>query len=491
MIARNVKRSPAERLHSVAVFTLLLGALPACAAPAWTWIETEIAGTQLDALPGPDGKIHVMSSRYQVLNTDGTLASFDERLRDGGQDMGVFPPAIGVGPDGTVYVVSREGGGYSLNKIHYFRLSPEGALGHYVFGAKCKRNYIVGVAAADASNAFMHHTESFSNVWGDVHVWRDGGSAGRNLGSLSGIWRSDSDARMRGHNGTIYLVSGLPDRNGKVSFTWADVDGDVFSQLQSNMQAHKGGNGGDKRRGFPDLYIDKKGTAHLSYGCQGGQILYNRYSSSQRKAFSSDKLVMNNMGEWHLSIGISAVAASDDGETVVVVGALYGSELGEELMWVYSTDGGGTWSNRASLDKLTACGEGRRRPRLVAVGDTFYLIYFDKETGEVALGILSFGGGTVTTQSAIEQRISHADVTAANAFAADITLATAERVSVRVADAAGREIGRRDCGLLPPGTHRVSCRVADNVKGPAPGVYLVRIRAGESIQSSTIRTFTR
>lgn len=491
MPAKTTFRSLAVGYGIAATLTILLATAPAWTAPAWTFVETEITGTQLDAVPGPDGKIHVMSSRYQVLNTDGTLASFDERLRDGGQDMGVFPPAIGVGPEGTVHVVSREGGGYSLNKIHYFRLSPEGALGHYIFGTRCNRNYIVGVAAADASNAFMHHTESFSNVWGDVHVWRDNGSAGQKLGSLSGIWRSDTDVRMRGHNGTLYLVSGLPDRNGKVSFSWADVDGNVFSQLESNMQAHKGGTGGDKRRGFPDLYIDKTGSVHLTYGCQIGQILYNRYSSSHSKAFSADKLVMSNMGEWHLSIGISAVAASDDGEKVVVVGALYGSELGEQLMWVYSTDGGSTWSNRASLDKLTACGEGRRRPRLVAAGDAFYLIYFDKETGKVAMGILSFGGGTATSRPAVEHETPHADVTAANAFAADIALATAERVSMRVVDATGREIARRDCGLLPRGTHRVSCRETSGAGELATGVYVVQVKAGETMQSRAIRMVTR
>lgn len=69
---------------------------------------------------------------------------------------------------------------------------------------------------------------------------------------------------------------------------------------------------------------------------------------------------------------------------------------GCELMWTCSVDGGTTWSTQKGLGRYTHAAEGRRRPRIVAVGNVFYLFYYDIDTGKICLGkVSSQGVGTL------------------------------------------------------------------------------------------------
>jgi hypothetical protein len=380
-------------MRAVLVRSMVIGACAACAcvcasAPAWRFVESGISGTQCDAAVGPGPFIHVMANYYHRLRADGSIDTVDTRIRDGGQIAMVFPPAIAVDGSGAVHVVGRQGGSYDDNRIWYFHLALDGALAQREFGERVQRNYVVGVAAAGPTQVFMMHSECDNSVWGDLHLF-GGGSAAVSLGTLSGVWRSDSDARIRGHNGVLYFASGLPDPSGKVFFSWANASANVYTQLVANKQTHTGGGAGGTRRGFPDMYIDGAGSVHLTYGCQIGQVLYNRYSSSHTKAYATDKLILQNLGEHHTTVGLSAVASSTDGRTIVVVG-IQQHELNGELVYVQSVDGGATWSGKTPLGRYTDTGEGRRRPRMVAIGNTFYLFYYDLTANCLMLGTLSF-----------------------------------------------------------------------------------------------------
>lgn len=380
---------------TVWVVCIALAVVPSIfGAPRWTFEPTTIAGSQVDVGIAPGPVFKVIGSWLHTVDLGGNVTAVEKTVMDRGQGGMDFPPAIAVGPEGTVHVMTRAQGSFSDNALYYYRIASDGETTNYLVGSPTKRNYVVGAAAVDANNAFMHFTEAGDNVWGNVHVWQDKGSSAQRLGSLKNIWRSDTDARMRGRDGMLYLVSGKCDRNGVAAFTWARMGSSVFSQLQNNLQLHQGGRTRDVRRGFPDLYIDGTGAVHFTYGAQVGDVLYAKYTSSQKKAFSEDKIVLSDLGEWHLSIGLSAVAASDDGNTVVVVGLKTdGSDKAGrcELMWTYSTDCGSSWSPQASLGTFTAGGEGRRRPRIVAIGDTFYLFYYDTAVRRITMGTVSFG----------------------------------------------------------------------------------------------------
>jgi len=61
-----------------------------------------------------------------------------------------------------------------------------------------------------------------------------------------------------------------------------------------------------------------------------------------------------------------------------------------DIMWTYSTDGGATWSDVQDTGKNTDTGEGRRRPRLVAIGNTFVLLFGDTNVAGISMGVLEF-----------------------------------------------------------------------------------------------------
>ena len=112
--------------------------------------------------------------------------------------------------------------------------------------------------------------------------------------------------------------------------------------------------------------------------------------------FLSDIAVFDGLGSWHLSCGLSAIAASDDGDSVLAIGLLSDGSDGatnSDLLWAYSVDGGASWSDPQDTGRNTNAGEGRSRPRLVAVGEKFFLFYNDTDNSGISLGTITLPGG--------------------------------------------------------------------------------------------------
>ena len=367
-------------------------------AMAWTHHGSVASGTQIDALPGPDDTLHLVSDRYYRFDENGNV-EVDEAVGDGAQNSMYFPPAIDVEDDGTVHLVTREAGspqgGYHLR---YRKRSPDAQWAtDYIFEEPVPRNYVVGVGNDGAGNTHLLSTVVGGNVWGDVNIYDEMGGDAFLQGTMGSVWRADTDARMRAVNGTVYVVIGKNDGSGEASFTWGSGGDGLVEQLQTNRQVHTGGDG---RQGFPDIYIDSGENAHFVYGSQTGQVLYNRYDASKQRVFDNDIQVLNGLGTWHLSTGIGAVGASDDGQTIVVVGLLSdGSQAAtnSEMMWTYSEDGGESWSPQESLGVFTSGGEGRLRPRLMAIGNTFYMFYNENGVSGISLMTKEIGTGEPAT----------------------------------------------------------------------------------------------
>jgi hypothetical protein len=355
----------------------------------WTFRGSVASGAQVDAVRGPDDRIHLVSGRYYQFDSSGA-AVVDENQGDERQGSMDFPPAIAVGDDGSVHLVTRHGGDWtSGHDIRYRRRNASGNWDRdYIFGARFKRNYVVSAAAA-SGNAYMIYSEGGDDVWGDLHLFEAGASSASDLGRIPGVWRADADARMRGHAGTVFLVSGKCDPNGEAYFMHAGAGANLRADLEASLQVHSAGS---ERKGFPDLYVDQTGEIHFTYGARH-TVWYNRYNSSGQKAFGSDIRIFDGLGDWHMSIGLSAVAASDDGQTVVAVALLSdGSQAAtdSDILWNFSTDAGATWNQPEDLGKNTTGGEGRCRPRLVAIGDKFYLFFVDNAASGISLATLEF-----------------------------------------------------------------------------------------------------
>ena len=358
-------------------------------AQQWTLHGSVAQGGQIDVVRGPSDRLHLISSRYYQFDRDGAVL-VDEAVGDERQGSMDFPPAIAVGDDGSVHIVTRHGGDWtSGHDIRYRRRNASGSWDRdYLVGTPAKRNYVVGAAWAGPDAVYLSISDCGPDVWGDLHIWQAGAGSATLLGSIGGIWRADADSRMRGLAGHVFLVSGKPDGGGTGAYLLhAAPSGNLASSLQASMQTHIMGT---YRTGFPDLFPDRSGSVHFTYGAQQS-VYYNKYSTDGSKQLGSDVMVFDGLEFWHLESGLSAVAASDDGQTVVAVALRSDGSAGasnSELFWSYSDDGGVSWQPPQSLGVYTDGGEGRHRPRLTAVGAKFFLFYQDRANPGISLATL-------------------------------------------------------------------------------------------------------
>ena len=370
---------------------LLTGALVGAALPAgaqeWTPRGTVAEGGQFDAVRGPQDQIHLVSSKYSQLDRDGNVL-LSEDVGDGHQGDLDFPPAIAAGSDGSVHLVTRHDGDYEGgNDIRYRRRAAGGSWDRdYLVGSRQRRNYVVSVATVGGP-VYVSYTVAGDNVWGDVRLWEAGASSATSLGDIGGIWRGDNGTRMRANHERVFLVSGVPDPGGTAYLLHAEPGSGIVGDLVASTHGHTAGS---DRRGFSDVAVDGTGHAHFTYGAYH-TVHYNRFDERGQQVYGSDIQIADGLGDWHMSTGLSAVGASDDGLTVVAVmlqanGTQQASD--SDLLTAHSLDGGATWSAAADTGLNTDGGEGRLLPRIVAVGNHFCLFYKDADSGSISLATM-------------------------------------------------------------------------------------------------------
>ncbi|GAH38018.1 unnamed protein product [marine sediment metagenome] len=116
-------------------------------------------------------------------------------------------------------------------------------------------------------------------------------------------------------------------------------------------------------------------------------VIFVKYSNDGSDDIE-DKPIFSEMGEWHLNLGLSAIAASSEGDTLLVVGLLAnGSKTASnsKLLYAYSVDGGQNWAYPVEIPGfLTNGGEGRMRPRIKYYRNKFYL-FFNNVNGGISM----------------------------------------------------------------------------------------------------------
>ena len=366
--------------------------------PTWSFSPSVAEGTQFDAQAGPNNLIHLISSNYYQLDLTGNIVVNEDQGEEG-KNLWSYPPAIAVGEDGSAHIITRSqaSGDDADHDIRYRRRNSEGNWDRdYIVGGRASHNRIVGIGLTNSA-IIMSSTERTNDVWGNVNFWKGGEDSASFIGSISDIWRADADNRLRGQNDTVYLVSGRPEGGGAAYFSQADTSTEgIRDRLVANMQTH---DQEPERHGFPDLALDGQNYAHFAYGA-ASSVYYNKYDANGAKVFADNIKVFGDLVDWGLDAGLSAIAVSESGEIVVIV-ALDPDDEGEndpdergamncDLLWAYSTDGGETWSNPQDTGHNSDTGEGRRRPRLVAIGDSFVLLYGDTQESGISMGVLTF-----------------------------------------------------------------------------------------------------
>ncbi len=374
---------------ALAVLTL---AAPARAQPTWTQGGVVASGNQFDVVTDGSQRIYAISDQFVELDADALVLASDDNVGDARQGDLDFPPAIALGPDGSVHVLTRHGGNFDTgHELRYRKRSPTGSWDvDMSVGATVARNYVVGLAVLDDGRVFFAHSRQVSDVNATISFYELTNGVEVSLGAFSGSgWlRTDADFRMRGAGDRVVLASGSPWPNGTVHYFSAAPGGDLVGSLEASHAVHQAGDG---RKGMPDVYVDGQGGVVMTYGALH-EVYFNRYVGPNGQ-LASDELLFDGLGDWHLSLGLSAVAASADGHTVVVALRSDGSKTAadSDLLWSYASQSG-SWSDPADVGDNTKGGEGRLRPRLVSVGDMFHLFYRSTAESGVSVKSLSLGG---------------------------------------------------------------------------------------------------
>lgn len=340
------------------------------------------------AAEADDGSVHIISQRYVQIDVAGTVLVDEADVGDGLQGPLDMYPAIGLGPDGAVHVVTRNGGsGSGGTTVQYAARGVAGGWSAGVtVGAVVPRNYSVGVAAPSGGRVLVSVSRHVEGSDSRIDLYAIEGQAASLLGSTPQGWlRPDGDYRLTSAGNAAVLASGSPWPDGPTFFAFAaDANGDVMAQWQAAVVEHTSGS---MRRGGPSLTVDGGGMLHLGYGGESAQY-YARYDEAGA-SLGADVQVMDNLGTWHLSYGNGDVLSSPDGMLVVAVGLqnLDGDQTsaGASIFLAESIDGGATFGPAVDTGLLSDGGEGRMRPRLFEVEGNVMLLYRDNGLGGIAL----------------------------------------------------------------------------------------------------------
>ncbi len=334
-------------------------------------------------------KIYLISDHYYEFDLAGDLLNENTAVPDLGQGTFDFGPAISVGPTGEVHVITRgAGNGGSGFTLHYSKKEPNTlwSVENTQVSSAVPRNYVVDVVALDGEKAlYAHSKQTTDNVWGSVFFYTLDGSTIDPLGDFESddLNRIDADFRMEQYQNELHLATGRPDPVGAVHYMHAPITSSLGQALATSSENLTGGEG---RRGQPDLRIDQAGNVFVTYG-SAQAVLFNRYSSDG-SGDVEDLPILSQLGTWHLDLGLSAIASTPNGDTLLAVGLKTDNTKEAPfctLYYTYSFDGGRNWAYRYELPGYqTSSGEGRMRPRVKFYCGRFY-IFFNNVTGGIAV----------------------------------------------------------------------------------------------------------
>ncbi len=311
---------------------------------------------------------------------------------DRGQGTDDFGPAITVGDDHVVHVITRgEGPGQYSYNLNYSKKERNGTwpVLNETVGSPVESNYVVDVVALDNGRALYSHSQrTTTDVYSSVYFYTLDGSSVVPLGDLgsSYFYRIDSDFRMERFGEKLHLATGNPDPDGTTFYMSATIGPDLPTDLASSALALKAGEG---RRGQPDLRIDDLGNVFVSYGSKES-VIFNRYSNDG-SGNVSDQPIFSQLGTWQLDLGMSAIASTPEGDTIMAVGlqtdgSVEASNCG--LLFTYSFDGGRNWTYPGEITGYrTNGGEGRMRPRVKFYRGRFYVFYNNLSGGIAVITI--------------------------------------------------------------------------------------------------------
>jgi len=358
--------------------------------PSWDLKGKVCGGRNFDAeILGE--KIYIISNEYYEIDTSGSVLFHDTEVKDIGQAIHDFHPAITVHNDSTVFVLRRTGG--SKESGFVLKTDKRSGNGEWVykaepFGQVSSRNYVVDIVAVDSDTVLAAHTSKIHNVSSSILFYEVINGEANHLGTYAKNIRTDADFRMKKDDDNLYVATGHPGPwNHYVYLLKCELDSiaGIVDRLDQNTLRIIAGS---PRKAFPDLAMSENHIG-MSFGPYQS-VFFSRIRKDSLLA-AENKLLFTHTGEWHLNCGLSAVASSPDGKYYVAVGLrAKGNQTAanSDLIYTYSADSGKTWSNEIDMGVNTDGNEGRQRPVLLYSNDYFYLLYYNSGNNGINLAKL-------------------------------------------------------------------------------------------------------
>lgn len=375
------------RLISFLLTICMTGALAVAAAESgnpknsgeWTHFGTLMQGGNFDAAVTEEGTLFFFGSESRIVDQNGVTLWQDSR-GDTPMTWISQAPAVSVDNKGGLHAVSRGEGNHSRGYELFYQYRPKnGVWGPAIqVSGKLPRNYCVGVAGIDEDLAYVVFSEKHNdNVWGRVNLAAvENGEVTRH-GSTHGF-RIDNilDFRIAGGQ-YLYLAIGNNSPSGRTFYHTTAVKstpGQTYDALKNSRQRFEPPSG---RRGFPRLFPNTDGSVDMTMGSQTGNAFWARSGTDGSLSEDDFIRVFDDLGEWHLSIGISAAATLPGTETVLAAAVRSNGEKSGQgpLVAKLSRDGGKSWQAEMKVADAVRAGEGRGRIKVMATGNSFFVAY--------------------------------------------------------------------------------------------------------------------
>ena len=304
---------------------------------------------------------------------------------------GHFGPSVAVDQNGYPHIAYRQYDHNSKYTLFYVYKTALGWSQPLEIARSVLRGYVFRIDVDGLNRVHIAHGSSDNDVWGPVTYYRI--ENGNIVTHHEGLERYRADDRLEietfGDN-DLHLLLGSPDPNGGAITYWRSLNGGGqllrFGDIHSNQC--------NSRNGSPDIFADASGAVNIVYGARednerGGlpSVRYVRFENDN-KIIDQPITPTGFLTEWHQSLGLATVAASDDGQSVMVV---FQQTDGGYLYAVSSNDGGQNWGSPLQLTYETFSGyEGRNKQMIRANGINFYLVYPKSDN---SIGMLMYEAG--------------------------------------------------------------------------------------------------
>lgn len=345
----------------------------------WAHFGTIMDGGNFDAAVTEDGTLFFFGSESRIIDQNGATLWRDPQ-GDSAMSWISQAPAVSVDPAGGLHAISRGQGGHRGGFELFYQYRPKDGEWRSAIriGDKLPRNYCVGVAGIDEELAYIVFSENYDDSpWGRVNFAAVENGEVTNYDPVYGF-RIDNilDFRLAGQD-RLYLAAGNNSPDGFTFFYTTKIQPTVkqtFDALRNSRLRLKPGSG---RRGFPRLFPHADGSVDITMGSQTGMAFWARSQADGALDESDFTPVFDDLGKWHLSVGISA-AATLPGTDIVLVAAIRseGGKSGQgPLVARISYDGGESWQDEMRVTNAVRAGEGRGRVKVMAIDNSFFVAY--------------------------------------------------------------------------------------------------------------------